>query len=38
MIIDGRRALAYTTRCGKIEKIEGADNIELVSVLFRVIR
>lgn len=33
MIIDGRRALAYTARCGAIEKIEGADNIELMSVL-----
>lgn len=33
MIIDGRRALAYTARCGQIEKIEGADNIELMSVL-----
>lgn len=33
MIIDERRALAYTARCGKIEKIEGADNIELMSVL-----
>ena len=33
MIIDGRRALAYTARCGAIEKIEGADNIELMNVL-----
>ena len=33
MIINDRRALAYTARCGKIEKIEGADNIELMSVL-----
>ena len=33
MIINGKRALAYTARCGKIEKIEGADNIELMSVL-----
>lgn len=33
MIIDDKRALAYTARCGKIEKIEGADNIELMSVL-----
>lgn len=33
MIINDKRALAYTTRCGKIEKIEGADNIELMSVL-----
>ena len=33
MIINDKRALAYTVRCGKIEKIEGADNIELMSVL-----
>ena len=33
MLIDGRRALAYTARCGAIEKIEGADNIELMNVL-----
>lgn len=33
MINDGKRALAYTARCGAIEKIEGADNIELMSVL-----
>lgn len=33
MIVNGKRALAYTARCGKIEKIEGADNIELMSVL-----
>jgi hypothetical protein len=33
MIINDKRALAYTARCGKIEKIEGADNIELMSVL-----
>ena len=33
MIIGDKRALAYTARCGKIEKIEGADNIELMSVL-----
>jgi hypothetical protein len=33
MIINGRRALAYTARCGAIEKIEGADNIELMNVL-----
>ena len=32
MIINDKRALAYTARCGKIEKIEGADNIELMSV------
>lgn len=33
MIINDKRALAYTARCGNIEKIEGADNIELMSVL-----
>ena len=33
MIINDKRALAYTVKCGKIEKIEGADNIELMSVL-----
>nr|DAG36869.1 MAG TPA: putative RNA ligase [Caudoviricetes sp.] len=33
MIINNKRALAYTARCGKIEKITGADNIELMSVL-----
>lgn len=33
MLINGKRALAYTARCGAIEKIEGADNIELMSVL-----
>lgn len=33
MLINNKRALAYTARCGKIEKIEGADNIELMSVL-----
>ena len=33
MIINDKRALAYTAKCGKIEKIEGADNIELMSVL-----
>lgn len=33
MIINDKRALAYTARCGKIEKIDGADNIELMSVL-----
>ena len=33
MIINDKRALAYTARCGAVEKIEGADNIELVSVL-----
>ena len=33
MIINGNRALAYTARCGQIEAIIGADNIELMSVL-----
>ena len=33
MIINDKRALAYIAQCGKIEKIEGADNIELMSVL-----
>ena len=33
MIINDKRALAYTARCGAIEKIEGADNIELMNVL-----
>lgn len=33
MIINERRALAYTTKVGEISKIEGADNIELISVL-----
>ena len=33
MLINDKRALAYTVKCGKIEKIEGADNIELMSVL-----
>lgn len=33
MIINGNRALAYTARCGQIEAISGADNIELMSVL-----
>lgn len=33
MIINEKRALAYTTRVGAITKIEGADNIELISVL-----
>ena len=33
MLINDKRALAYTAKCGKIEKIEGADNIELMSVL-----
>lgn len=33
MLIGDKRALAYTTRVGEISKIEGADNIELISVL-----
>lgn len=33
MIINDKRALAYTARVGEITKIEGADNIELISVL-----
>lgn len=33
MLINNKRSLAYTVKCGKIEKIEGADNIELMSVL-----
>jgi hypothetical protein len=33
MIIGDKRALAYTTRVGEISKIEGADNIEFISVL-----
>ena len=33
MIINNKRALAYTVRVGEISKIEGADNIELISVL-----
>lgn len=33
MLINNKRSLAYTAKCGKIEKIEGADNIELMSVL-----
>lgn len=33
MIINDKRALAYTTKVGEISKIEGADNIELISVL-----
>lgn len=32
MIINGERALAYTARCGVIEPIEGADNIDLMQV------
>lgn len=33
MIIGDKRALAYTARVGKIDKIDGADNIELITVL-----
>lgn len=33
MLINGKRALAYTAYCGEIEEIPGADNIELMSVL-----
>ena len=33
MIINDKRALAYTARVGEITKIEGADNIELITVL-----
>ena len=33
MLINDKRALAYTVRVGEISKIEGADSIELVSVL-----
>nr|DAH39485.1 MAG TPA: putative RNA ligase [Caudoviricetes sp.] len=33
MLINNKRALAYTAKCGTIEKINGADNIELVSIL-----
>lgn len=33
MIINDKRALAYTAKVGTIQKIEGADNIELISVL-----
>ena len=33
MIINDKRALAYTVRVGEISKIEGADNIELITVL-----
>lgn len=32
MLINGKRALAYTVRCGVIRPIEGADNIELMAV------
>lgn len=33
MIINDKRALAYTVKVGEITKINGADNIELISVL-----
>ena len=33
MIINNKRALAYTAKVGEISKIEGADSIELISVL-----
>ena len=32
MIINKKRALAYTAKCGAIRPIEGADNIELMAV------
>ena len=32
MLIDKKRALAYTAKCGAIKPIEGADNIELMAV------
>lgn len=32
MIINKKRALAYTAKCGTIKPIEGADNIELMAV------
>lgn len=32
MLINGKRALAYTAKCGAIRPIEGADNIELMAV------
>ena len=32
MLINGKRALAYTAKCGAIKPIEGADNIELMAV------
>ena len=32
MLINGKRALAYTVRCGVIKPIEGADNIDLMAV------
>ena len=33
MIVNDKRALAYTAKVGEIHKIEGAANIELISVL-----
>ena len=33
MLINDKRALAYTAKVGAISKVDGADNIELVSVL-----
>lgn len=33
MLINDKRALAYTVKVGEINKIDGADNIELISVL-----
>ena len=32
MLINNKRALAYTAKCGVIKPIEGADNIELMAV------
>ena len=32
MLINNKRALAYTARCGAIRPIEGADNIDLMAV------
>ena len=32
MLVNGKRALAYTARCGVIKPIEGADNIDLMAV------
>ena len=32
MIINEKRALAYTAKCGSIRPIEGADNIDLMAV------
>ena len=32
MLINGKRALAYTAKCGIIKPIEGADNIDLMAV------